>query len=132
MTTRRRLVSRRGVACHTAMWLPCWGCPCRGRTRIGSWLGGVSRGLTVWQADQVAVVLGCHPCELWPSWWADAREDLPEDRVGCAVAAARVWCVEQQEWERERRRVWVEWVRAVDAAERWADRRAARVGLVSG
>lgn len=90
------------------------------------------QGLTVWQADQVAVVLGCHPCELWPSWWADAREDLPEDRVGCAVAAARVWCVEQQEWERERRRVWVEWVRAVDAAERWADRRAARVGLVSG
>lgn len=97
--------------------------------RLARWR---ARGLTVWQADRVAVVLGCHPCEMWPSWWADCREDAPpEDLVRVAVSAARVWCDERQAEERERRQVWVEWVRAVDAAERWVDRRAARREVVT-
>lgn len=35
-----------------------------------------SEGLTVWQADRLAVRLGFHPANVWPDWWGTAPASL--------------------------------------------------------
>jgi len=39
------------------------------------WQRHLKSGLTVWEADRLAITAGVHPCEIWDSWWAWADID---------------------------------------------------------
>jgi hypothetical protein len=38
------------------------------RTAVQHWK---KRGVPEDRADEIAVKLGCHPCELWPGWFPE-------------------------------------------------------------
>lgn len=44
---------------------------------ISRWTNGQRISETV--ADRVAIKLGTHPCLIWPEWWANAPDYIPEE-----------------------------------------------------
>lgn len=70
-------------------------------------------------ADNVAVALGRHPCELWPTWFdlpARARESVGMLHMDRVLFEIPIYDQPEPEYERRRQNVWEERVSALVAA----------------